>query len=47
MKTIYFVQHGIARPAEVDQKRPLSDDWILLGEQLCGVFDAYFKAIEK
>jgi phosphohistidine phosphatase len=25
MKTIYFVQHGIARPAEVDQKRPLSD----------------------
>jgi hypothetical protein len=29
------------------QKRPLSDDWILLGEQLCGVFDAYFKAIEK
>jgi hypothetical protein len=28
-------------------KRPLSDDWILLGEQLCGVFDAYFKAIEK
>jgi murein tripeptide amidase MpaA len=29
------------------QKRPLSDDWILLGKQLCGVFDAYFKTIDK
>jgi phosphohistidine phosphatase len=25
MKTIYFVQHGIARSKEVDQRRPLSD----------------------
>lgn len=25
MKTIYFVQHGIARAKEIDQKRPLSD----------------------
>lgn len=25
MKTIYFVQHGIAHSKDVDQKRPLSD----------------------
>ena len=26
-------------------KRPLSDDWLLLGHQLCEVFDRYFKEI--
>lgn len=25
MKTIYFVQHGIARAKDIDRKRPLSD----------------------
>jgi hypothetical protein len=29
------------------QKRPLGEDWMLLGEQLCGVFDAYFNSIEE
>ncbi len=28
-------------------KRPLSDDWILLGKQLCEVFDEYFKKIDS
>ena len=28
------------------QKRPLGEDWVLLGEQLCGVFNDYFKSIE-
>jgi hypothetical protein len=28
------------------QKEPLSDDWKLLGNQLCGVFDEYFKLIK-
>ncbi len=26
-----------------DGKKPLSGDWILLGRQMCGVFDNYFK----
>jgi len=29
------------------KKRPLSDDWLLLGKQLCKVFDEYFKTIDK
>lgn len=28
MKTLYFVQHGIAEPQEVNSKRPLSDTGI-------------------
>ena len=28
------------------QKEPLSDDWKLLGNQLCSVFDEYFKLIK-
>lgn len=32
--------------AEGLQKGPLSSDWKFLGEQLCGVFDGYFKTIE-
>lgn len=24
-------------------KKPLSDDWMLLGKQLCQVFNKYFK----
>ena len=29
-----------------DGKKPLSDDWILLGRQMCNVFDNYFKTIK-
>jgi len=28
-------------------KRPLSDDWLLLGKQLCEVFNEYFKKIDN
>lgn len=28
-------------------KKPLSDDWLLLGGQLCNVFDIYFKETKK
>ena len=43
----WFVYELNAGWIEGLQKRPLSEDWILLGKQLCGVFDAYFKNIEK
>ncbi len=43
----WFVYELNARWIEGLQKRPLADDWILLGNQLCGVFDAYFKSIAK
>ncbi len=29
------------------QKRPLSEDWCLLGQQLTKVFHMYFKEIQK
>jgi hypothetical protein len=29
------------------KKRPLSDDWLLMGKQLCEVFDKYFNQINK
>ena len=43
----WFVYELNARWIEGLQKRPLSDDWILLGNHLCGVFDAYFKSITE
>ncbi len=43
----WFVYELNAHWIEGLQKRPLGVDWILLGEQLCGVFDAYFKSIEE
>jgi hypothetical protein len=43
----WFVYELNARWIEGLQKRPLSDDWILLGNQLCGVFHEYFKSIQK
>ena len=43
----WFVYELNAGWIEGLQKRPLSDDWILLGNQFCGVFDAYFKSIDK
>jgi dienelactone hydrolase len=42
----WFVYELNAGWIEGLQKRPLSDDWILLGEQLCGVFDTYFRSID-
>ncbi len=35
-----------ARWIEGLQKKPLSDDWKLLGHQLCDVFDEYFKTLD-
>jgi dienelactone hydrolase len=43
----WFVYELNALWIEGLQKRPLSDDWILLGNQLCGVFNAYFMSIQK
>ena len=43
----WFVYELNAGWIEGLQKRPLSVDWIQLGHQLCGVFDSYFKDIDK
>jgi hypothetical protein len=43
----WFVYELNAHWIEGLQKRPLGEDWILLGEQLCGVFNAYFKRIDQ
>ncbi len=45
--TEWFVYELNAGWIEGLQKRPLSDDWILLGHQLCGIFDSYFSDIDK
>ena len=43
----WFVYELNAHWIEGLQKRPLADDWILLGNQLCGVFNRYFESISK
>ncbi|MCK5767574.1 MAG: peptidase M14, partial [Candidatus Atribacteria bacterium] len=43
----WFVYELNAGWIEGLQKRPLSNDWKLLGKQMCSVFDAYFKNIDK
>ena len=42
----WFVYELNAGWIEGLQKRPLSDDWILLGKQLCSIFDTYFRTID-
>jgi hypothetical protein len=35
------------RSSKEDDKKPLAKDWLVLGQQLCPVFDEYFKKIVK